>query len=156
MPPATAPSITRLGLLGALRQCVSQEFKNAFDSVEWCIDDGAETHAQSVSSLAAEVTFYAARECLRNAARYGRGVAAARALHLRIVVQGHNDLRIVIEDDGVGMASHEYSVSATRNGGAGQGLILHSTMMAVAGGQLATEAISPHGTRVVLLLPLSA
>jgi signal transduction histidine kinase len=157
MPPATTPSITRLGLLGALRHCVSQEFKNAFDSVEWCVDNSAEKQSQSVSSLAAEVTFYAAREALRNAARYGRGAAAARALHMRLVVEADSELRIAIEDDGVGMARHEYSDRATHNaGGSGQGLILHSTMMAVAGGQLSTESLAPHGTRVVLTLPLNA
>ncbi|HEX8236048.1 MAG TPA: ATP-binding protein [Abditibacteriaceae bacterium] len=155
MPPATAPSITRLGLMGALRQCVSQEFKNAFESIEWCINDSAEKQSQNVSSLAAEVTFYAAREALCNAARYGRGSDAARALHLRIQVQSGRELQITIEDDGVGIARHEYSDGAGHNaGGSGQGLILHSTMMAVAGGQLSTESIVPHGTRVVLLLPL--
>jgi signal transduction histidine kinase len=156
MPPATAPSITRLGLLGALRQCVAQEFKNAFDSVEWCIDDTAEQEAHRVSSLAAEVTFYAAREALRNAARYGRGSDAARALHVRIVAQANSELRVAIEDDGVGVARHEYSEGAAHNaGGSGQGLILHSTMMAVAGGQLSTESKTPHGTRVVLSIPMT-
>jgi signal transduction histidine kinase len=136
---------------------VSQEFKNAFDSVEWCVDNSAEKQSQSVSSLAAEVTFYAAREALRNAARYGRGADAARALHMRLVVEADSELRIAIEDDGVGMARHEYSDRATHNaGGSGQGLILHSTMMAVAGGQLSTESLAPHGTRVVLTLPLNA
>jgi signal transduction histidine kinase len=155
MPPATAPSISRLGLLGALRQCVTQEFKDAFDEVEWCIDGNAEKQSQSVSPLAGEVTFYAAREALRNAARYGRGADAARTLHVRIQVQSGRELQIAIEDDGVGMARHEYSGDATHTaGGSGQGLILHSTMMAVAGGQLSTESIAPHGTRVVLSLPL--
>jgi signal transduction histidine kinase len=156
MPPATAPSITRLGLLGALRQCVSQEFENAFDSVEWCVDEAANEASQCVSPLAAEVTFYAAREALRNAARYGRGADAARALHVRIVAEAGRELRIAIEDDGVGMVRHEYSDGAIHNvGGSGQGLILHSTMMAVAGGQFSTGSIVPHGTRVVLSLPFN-
>lgn len=155
MPPATAPSITRLGLLGALQQCVTQEFKNAFDSTEWCVSNDAEKQSHRVSSLVAEVTFYAAREALRNAARYGRGADAARALHVRIVAEANRELRIAIEDDGVGMARHEYSDGAKQNtGGSGQGLILHSTMMAVAGGHLSTETVAPHGTRIVLSLPL--
>jgi signal transduction histidine kinase len=155
MPPATTPSIIRLGLLGALQQCVSQEFKNAFESVEWCIDGNAQEWSHKVPSLAAEVTFYAAREALRNAARYGRGSDAARILHVRIVAEADREFKITIEDDGVGMARHEYSEGAAHNaGGSGQGLILHSTMMAVAGGELSTETIAPHGTRVVLSLPL--
>jgi hypothetical protein len=54
------------------------------------------------------------------------------------------------------MVRHEYSDGAIHNvGGSGQGLILHSTMMAVAGGQLSTGSIVPHGTRVVLSLPFN-
>ncbi|NJN99286.1 MAG: hypothetical protein HC875_36930, partial [Anaerolineales bacterium] len=57
---------------------------------------------------------------------------------------------LVIEDNGVGLAS-----GSSGSGGSGQGLALHSTMMAVVGGTLALESIPGAYTRVTLSLPSS-
>ena len=59
-------------------------------------------------------------------------------------------LQIVIEDNGVGLDSTQHLP-----GGSGNGLALHSTMMAVVGGRLATESIPHEYTRVTLSLPLT-
>ena len=56
--------------------------------------------------------------------------------------------QLVIEDDGVGL-----NAAAAPNGGSGQGLALHSTMMAVIGGSLSLESVPQSYTRVVLSLP---
>jgi Histidine kinase-, DNA gyrase B-, and HSP90-like ATPase len=148
MPAAAAPEVARLGLIGALRQAVDGELASAFDSVTWRVEPEAEQAARVISALNAEVAFYAAREAIRNAARYGRDGDPARQLHLIIVVARRGGLEIAIEDDGVGMGAAHAS-----DQGSGQGLGLHSTMMAVVGGALTAESAPGAYTRVTLALP---
>jgi nitrogen-specific signal transduction histidine kinase len=101
-----------------------------------------------------EVLFYAAREVIRNAALYGRGDDASRLLRLRISAvwqapasdSAPGSLEISIKDDGAGLNIQKQS-------GAGHGLALHSTMMAVVGGMLTIESVSGQYTRVLLALP---
>lgn len=170
MPTATAPAVARLGLIGALRRAITEEFPGAFDGVEWQVEANAEEKAAELPSLTAEVVFYAAREAIRNAARYGRGGHLSDPLQLLIKVSVDIALRVVIEDDGGGMQQPEYSGDANESpestpeysgvdskaassGGAGHGLALHSTMMAVIGGALEMESVPGQFTRVVLSLP---
>jgi signal transduction histidine kinase len=109
------------------------------------------------------VLFGAAREATRNAARYGRANDTGRALHLVVTATvAEGNFAIQIEDDGVGIAA----ALVAGNGAAdsddnvdgladrtGQGLALHSTMMAVIGGTLTAESPPGGGTRVTLTLP---
>ncbi|HEX8228665.1 MAG TPA: ATP-binding protein [Chloroflexia bacterium] len=148
MPSGAAPQVARLGLLGALRKAVDEEFAGAFNNVTWQVEPEAEQQAGEVAPLAAEVLYYAAREAVRNAARYGRGGDPARPLHLKVATRTKGGLELAVEDDGVGMAA-----SVRESGGSGQGLALHSTMMAVVGGSLATESVVGKYTRVTLSLP---
>ncbi len=144
MPAAAAPEVTRLGLVGALRQAVNEDLSGAFDSVAWEIDSEAESQSRNLPPLTAEVIFYAAREAIRNAARYGRD-HSSRPLRLSIRL---NKAALVIEDDGVGL---EAAPGMAR--GSGQGLVLHGTMMAVVGGSLAVDSAANEFTRVTLMLP---
>jgi signal transduction histidine kinase len=146
MPAAAAPEVTRLGLVGALRQAVNEDLSGAFDSVAWEIDSEAESQSRNLPPLTAEVIFYAAREAIRNAARYGRD-HSSRPLRLSIRL---NKAALVIEDDGVGL---EAAPGMAR--GSGQGLVLHGTMMAVVGGSLAVDSAANEFTRVTLMLPQS-
>ena len=155
MPATAAPEVARLGLIGALRQAVDGELASAFDGVTWQVEPGAEEAAGVVPALNAEVAFYAAREAIRNAARYGRNGELSRPLHLAVsVMRRHMDgangggLEIAIEDDGVGMGAAGASAE-----GSGQGLGLHGTMMAVIGGALTAESVPGAYTRVTLALP---
>jgi signal transduction histidine kinase len=173
MPPTVAPDIARLGLVKALRKAVEEDFAGAFDSVEWQVDPAVNDALKDISPLSAEVVFYAAREAIRNAARYGRD-NPARPLHLRVAVVWRGGLEILVEDDGVGLPPGAEAEPAPTNGhaangstslpaevpltngaagGSGQGLALHSTMMAVVGGSLSTESVPGEYTRVVLSLP---
>ncbi|HST05734.1 MAG TPA: ATP-binding protein [Chloroflexia bacterium] len=164
MPSTAAPEIGRLGLVGALRKVVNEEFATAFDSVEWQVDAQAQERASDISPLSAEVLYYAAREAIRNSARYARHNAhgeQGRPLHLKIAVLWHDGLEIVVEDDGAGIAGgrHVPDNSDGTNGsgphsGSGQGLALHSTMMAVVGGSLGVESAPGEYTRVALSLPM--
>ncbi|GAB4434363.1 MAG: hypothetical protein Kow0031_16090 [Anaerolineae bacterium] len=144
MPPATLPDLEKLGLLTALRRLVAGELGNAFDDVAWRVSPGSDTVAGRLSSVQSAILFYAAREVLRNAARHGRGAATrSRPLSVIITVSGGDELSVCVEDDGVGLAN-----SAGRRGG--QGLALHSTMLAVVGGVLQLESEANRFTRVTL------
>jgi signal transduction histidine kinase len=157
LPPAT-PEVAQLGLLGALRQLIEREYASAFDGVTWQVDATVEREARTLPPPYAEVLLYATREAIRNAARHGRGDDGARPLHLRVTIDKHpvaphpelveGGLSITIEDDGVGVTT-----PSTHNGGSGQGLALHSTMLAIIGGTLEVESVAGQYTRVVLRLP---
>jgi signal transduction histidine kinase len=173
MPLSTTPTWGRRGLVGALREAVAYEFESAFDRVEWHIEPGAEDKARALPPLTGETLFYAAREAVRNAARYARastsphdeagGIEHERPLTLRISVRCGDGLALEVEDDGVGLpASTSASTSAgaasstESSGGSGAGLALHSTLLAVVGGALSVESESNRFTRVTLSLPASA
>lgn len=149
LPSSNVPQLARKGLLGALEEIVEDEFSRAFDDVEWQIDPQAAEISQNIPPLIAEVLFYAAREAIRNAARYGRGEDNTRQLCLLIHLSWENGLHLLIEDDGVGVES----APTPDNSSSGQGLALHSTMMAVIGGSLVTESLPERYTRVILSLP---
>lgn len=133
MPTGAAPQIERYGVLGALQRAVDDEFANAFDGVTWQADPRAELAARQLPALSGEVVYAAAREAVRNAGKHGRGKESRAPLHLAIRAFVQDGLVVEIWDDGVGPAD-----SAN---GSGQGLQLHSTMMAVIGGALTLERV---------------
>ncbi|HEU5369992.1 MAG TPA: ATP-binding protein, partial [Ktedonobacterales bacterium] len=150
LPTTTTREVARLGLIGALRQVIDTELATTFDDVAWQIEPAAAQAVQQLPPLAAEVIFCAAREAIRNAARYGRGSDASRPLHLTLLVAWSDGLQFVIEDDGVGLGA------AAPASGSGQGLALHSTMMTIIGGTLTAESGPAGAARVTLALPLEA
>ncbi len=150
MPTASLPELHKLGLVGALRKVVSDEFGPVFDTVRWEVEPEAEVIAKKLSAVEAEVVYYAVREAVRNAAKYGRPEGDSTApLHLTIQVACEDGLWLVVEDDGVGINSD------APGGYSGQGLGLHSTMMAVVGGELTLESEPGVYTRVTLRMPES-
>jgi len=144
LPAATAPELARLGLFGAYRQVVEGELQVAFDEVTWRISPEAEERARMIPELQMEIIYYAGREVLRNAARHGRDRHSGAPLEICIDAAWENGLILSIEDDGVGLNGLSSSSSS------GQGLTLHSTMMAVIGGSLAVESTPGVSTKVVL------
>lgn len=144
MPATKAPEVARLGLARALQQTIALEFASAFDAVLWHIDPQAEARCAEMPALTAEVIFYAAREAVRNAAKYGRG-EGQRPFTLTVSLQWQEGLRLQIEDNGRGLGAAESQ-------GSGQGLALHSTMMAVIGGELIVESAPDQFTRVTLAI----
>jgi signal transduction histidine kinase len=149
IPAATAPELARLGLAGALQQVLENELKDAFDGVTWQVSPAAAECLPGLPALSAEVIFYAAREAMRNAALHARPASSNTPLHLCVSLDWPSGLRLSIEDDGVGLGAN----SAPTRAGSGQGLALHSTLMAVIGGSLALESTPGEYTRVVLSLP---
>jgi signal transduction histidine kinase len=151
LPRVTVPELSQAGLAEALRHMLRSEMPQDFDEVVWEIDADAERQARELPSLAAEVFFFAAREAVRNAARHGRTPGDAGALKLKVGMHWGDGLTICVEDNGQGMpAARSYS------GQGGQGLSLHSTMMAVINGSLQLESAPGEFTRVILHLPESA
>ncbi len=141
MPTIAAPEVARLGLVAALHRAIDNELAPAFDAVTWHVTPDTETHIKTIPTLTAEVIFYAAREAVRNAAKHGRGEGD---FNLQIQINWREGLEIIIEDNGIGLGT------ASPNSGSGQGLALHSTMMAVIGGELSVDSLPGQFTRVVL------
>jgi signal transduction histidine kinase len=154
LPPAAPPEVARLGLVGALQRVAQEELNGAFDEVTWQIDPAAQEHAGLLPPLTAEVLFYAAREAMRNAARHARPAGSQVPLHLHVKISWKDGLEILVADDGVGLES------AAASGGSGQGLALHSTLLALLGGSLSIESPPPENipdasTCVRMSLPLA-
>jgi signal transduction histidine kinase len=150
--PVLIPEVVRLGPLGALRRELEGTLAESFDGVEWRVALGAEHRVAELPPFPAEVLFCAAREAARNAARHGRGGDPQRRLDLSVSAEVADELIVGIEDSGVGLEGR----GPAR--GAGQGLALHSAMMAIIGGELALERIDrgdTDWTRVELRVPLA-
>ena len=148
IPTPIEPTLARWGLIGALKQIVADELPHAFDAVTWHIEPEAEQAGRTLSPLTAEVVLYALREAMRNTARHGRGDNPNRPLHLTITATQRKGLAIQVEDNGVGIES-----AAPSTNGSGQGLTLHSTMLAVIGGTLDVESVPDTYTRLTVALP---
>jgi signal transduction histidine kinase len=148
MPTTTAPEVARLGFIIAFQRIVENDFATVFDAVHWQISSEAEEAAKTLPTLTAEVVFYAVREVVRNAAKHARGGKGERPLSLTINMQHTDQLSITITDDGVGLGNSEVF-------GSGQGLALHSTMMAVIGGEVVVDTVAHQFTRVTLNVPVT-
>lgn len=144
-PPSSLPRSTQL--IEALRALIGSEMESSFDAVHWHCEEPLPT----LNPLVSEVIFYAAREALRNAAQHARGPEVERLLRIEIQSQSGPPPALLIRDDGVGPVARDFEPE-TRPG-AGRGLALHSTMLAVIGGSLAVEAAPGGGTLVRITLP---
>ena len=147
LPASGASLVSRVGLLDALGQTTAAT-EEAFDRVAWHIEPEAECLIDRLSPVQAEVVYYATREAVRNAARHGRGMERDGQLTLQVSIIRRDGLQITIEDNGVGVEAAD-----AMSHGAGQGLALHSTLMAVAGGSLELRSQSGEYTRVILHVP---
>ncbi|HEY4720747.1 MAG TPA: ATP-binding protein, partial [Anaerolineae bacterium] len=135
------------GLAAALKSAIDHDFHDSFDRIEWQASPAASERARQLPFFASEVIFYAAQEAIRNAARHGRGSDANRKLNLSVTIECDPELRIVIGDDGVGVAAQR---KIEPSNGSGSGLLFHSTMLAVIGGALTVSDRLGGGTQVVI------
>ncbi|HNH00848.1 MAG TPA: hypothetical protein PLP72_14930, partial [Leptospiraceae bacterium] len=115
------------------------------ESVQYQIQEEAEKKLELLESIALEVIYYAVRELLRNISRYARSPDRALEVQIYLILENGN-LELWIEDNGKG-----YEESKEQKG-AGQGLLLHSTLMAVIGGALIKETHIGESTKVRLIL----
>ena len=161
IPAAVAPQLARLGLIGALHEVTDHDLAGTFDGVAWQVEPGAERQARELPPLIGEALFCAAREAVRNAARHARPAAHGTPLRLRICLTGGGELLLTVEDNGIGLpaaanSGNQELVSEQVSGaaGAGEGLALYGTLMAVVGGTLELDSMPGAFTRVTLRLPI--
>jgi signal transduction histidine kinase len=148
MPVTTMLELERLGVVKAVQKTVESEYAQAFDEVDWQIEPEAAQKAEALSPLAAEVLFYAVREAIRNAAIHGRNPESPESFCLGVSIAAREGLEVTVKDNGTGL-----SPATLAPQGNGQGLALHSTMMAIVGGTLAAESLPGQYTRIILSLP---
>lgn len=151
MPLSVAPEVSKVGLVRALQRTVTNDMAGAFDEVTWQIEPDVEAKIRTISPLTAEVIYYAAREAIRNSARYGRGDGQNKPFILSLEADWYEGLTLVVQDNGVGLGT-----TPTASQGSGQGLALHSTMLAVVGGELVVESSPGRYTRILITLPQDA
>jgi two-component sensor histidine kinase len=153
---ATAPSaphqLEHDGLMNAIHSMLEEDFRHAFDEVEW---DVSEETAQCIDEVTppaiAELIFAAVQEALRNAARHARGSDIHRRLRLALKAScdyASSGLEVIVADDGVGILSANSSTSGT-----GGGLLTHSALLTVAGGSLTLKSAPNEGVTVRIQLP---
>jgi hypothetical protein len=136
--------LSSVNFIEEIRNLVKSELIG--ESVFYFIQKEAEEKLEDLEPIALEVVFYAVRELLRNISRHA--VVPDRVLEVKISLSFENSiLELSIEDNGKGMQE-----SIGNKAGARQGLILHSTMMAVIGGSLIKESYPEEFTRVRLVL----
>ena len=153
---ATAPSaphrLEQDGMISAIRTMLDQDFQYAFDEVEWCVSDETAASIDEVMPPAiAELVFAAVQEALRNAARHARGSDEHRYLRLLFKALWNNadhSLEVIVTDDGVGISAANNATSGT-----GGGLLTHSALLAIAGGNLTIKSSPGAGVTVRILLP---
>ncbi|MBN1583362.1 MAG: hypothetical protein JXA89_21815 [Anaerolineae bacterium] len=147
---STAPQLlSRKGLIAALRVLVEGDFKDVFDQVSWQVAPDVVQTAERLPLYVNEVVYFAVQELVRNAARHGRGDDRERLLHLRIDLDLDGGLRLVIEDDGVGLSMASAATVGGRNG-----LRFHSTMLAAVGGSLEVKDAHGRGTQATIRFPV--
>ena len=153
---ATVPSaphhLERDGVMYAIRTMLEQDFQNAFDEVEWRVTDETAACIDEITPPAiAELIFAAVQEALRNAARHARGSDVHRRLRLTLKASCDPHLEVIVVDDGVGIASANSSTTGT-----GGGLLTHSALLAIAGGNLTIKSAPGEGVTVRIFLPAEA
>jgi signal transduction histidine kinase len=149
--PSNQPNLlARLGMEGALRSVLENELAGAFDTVSMDLQPEALAATQELPSFMSEVLFFAAREVIRNAARYAREDPGTPPLHLAIRLSLAGGVEMLVEDNGRGIKP---PLEKAPEGEKGQGLALHSTMLAIVGGSMSLESEPGAYTRVRLWLP---
>jgi len=147
LPTAGTSALAEEGLLKVLSRALEDEHGRDFDGITWEVAPEAEEALRGLPQGTTEVLYHAAREVVRNAAKYARGDDTGRGLHLQVTVTCEEGVEIALEDDGVGFDGSQ------RMAEAGHGIAIHSTMLAVIGGSWTTESQPGEGTRVVLEVP---
>ncbi|MBN1485202.1 MAG: hypothetical protein JXA37_10805 [Chloroflexia bacterium] len=143
------------GLVRALLSLMEGECAAEFDTVRWDIEPDAAAEVTRLPLFVQEVVFFAAQELVRNAARYARGDEPGRPLQLTVRLQRSPRLRLVVEDDGVGLRPTE-EIERESLAGSGSGLRFHSTMLAAVGAELEVVAQPERGTQGIIALPAGA
>ncbi len=144
--------LERDGMMHAIHAMLEQDFQHAFDGVEWRVPEEVARYIDDlVPPAIAELIFAAVQEALRNAARHARGADVHRPLKITLDASCNPHLEVVVADDGVGIISTSSSTTGT-----GGGLLTHSALLAIAGGNLTVKTAPGEGVAVRIFLPIEA
>ena len=152
LPAPYAPEITHDRLLDVIKKFPEISEKKVFSEVHWVVDDEAVQQFEKLPVQIREIVFFAVREAIRNAARYGgRSIPETVNHTLEIGISTGACLEIAVKDSG--------GVDVTRimngaEGGTGKGLSIHQTMLAIIGSTLLVESVPGQFTKVTIRLPL--
>ena len=136
--------LDELGLEAALREELNQRLAPTGVATALTTDCGALERLPVPAEIA---IFRIAQEAISNIARH------ARAQHATIgLCRSGTYLQVVIEDDGVGLPEGLYQRT---DGHRPLGLLGMQERAAILGGTLALEPRVPHGTRVIVRVPLN-
>jgi signal transduction histidine kinase len=148
LPIMIEPELAHLGLVGALQVTIDNEFRQYFETLTWQIDEKVSEYSNTFTPYVSNVLYHATREAVRNSAYHGRQSESDQPINLHISITWQDRLVISIQDDGIGFDS------SSKNGKVrGQGLAMHSTLMAVVGGSLAIDSFPGRYTKVILRYP---
>jgi hypothetical protein len=159
--PSGGPDAPTYELVGALHALLAGEFAHSFEQITWhglpptpgLVPPPAPGPVATlyVEPLTGEVLLGAAREAIRNAAAHARGPEPNRPLHLQITLstphRSADEFTLTITDNGIGLGAPP-TPNAGSTGNTGNGLALHTTLLALVGGRLTVESPSDGGTRV--------
>jgi signal transduction histidine kinase len=154
---STQSPLTRQTFFEALRNETEVELKGSFDKTEYDITPEANSAIEKLPSFLASTLFFATREAIRNASKYGRGQEVTRELHLSIRAYLENGINLEICDNGIGNTENSRDDTELNNTNleSGSGLALHASLLAVSGGVLARHEGEEGGTRIHLKLPMA-
>ncbi|PQV65542.1 Histidine kinase-, DNA gyrase B-, and HSP90-like ATPase [Abditibacterium utsteinense] len=150
--PTSDSPLARHDFFAALRREAEVELAGAFQGVEWEISQNAREFTSELPPLLADTLFFAAREAVRNAAKYGRGGDNLRTISLSVRALCEENFELDVCDNGIGIGTSK-SGAHTSGAGSGSGLALHAALLAIAGGSLRVESAPNDGARVILSLP---
>jgi hypothetical protein len=148
-PPPPPAEIARYGLFSVLKKTAQTEAAFMHAGLKLEIDPQVESAASRLSPEAAEMVFYAVRECLRNIQKHthqGDGLP----IEINISAKLDGVLQILIENNGGLKETNTESLPVS----SGQGLSLHNAMLAVFGGGVRLEYLDNGITRVTISLPV--
>lgn len=148
LPSVYSPQFERTGLTFSLQELAKVEFPNAFTSIEWKWTDEDANVVNELPVLKKEVLYYATREAIRNAATHAVPFRGETGIRLIVEIHAKEEVEITIEDNGPGMVQGKDKTAGTR-----QGLAIHSTLMALIGGELSVESEAGSYTRIRLVCP---
>jgi two-component sensor histidine kinase len=154
LPNASNLELEKIGLFNSIKKLLDIEFKASFDKVNFDFDNNISEKLTETPIFVLEVVFYALREVLRNSAKYGKKEEEETDFILNISTsfqEENNIAKIIIEDNGRGISKEEKQPK-----GSGQGLGIHSTMLAVIGGSLYIDSKPNIYTKVELLFPVKS
>lgn len=140
--PVYPEEIEKLGFIKALYKSIRTEVENIKFVTTLSPQEHEKINQMELGRL--EVLYYACREVVRNSSKYAK--SGNVELNIEVKITFEEGIKICITDNG----NWKKGIKGT-----GQGLIIHTAMLTVVGGNLEkTTSVENGGTQFILLLPL--